>query len=470
MPIDYETLKALAAELRRPLRSLIVLKGDNDPFLANRPGRRLTGARWFAGLWDRLDVPDGVHLRRLHYLLVSTASVALPDGSPYENTDRCWKYLGSAACDARYLDLVPAATFRDRRAPEPIVFFPVDSGGNAILEVDDNGPLVERAGEPLIILEPHEYRFPELPNVSFSAPEIAEPFAIEVWVEKSTINDILLPLAQTYGVTLVTGLGELSLTQCLALVGRVRAHQRPTRILYISDHDPAGDGMPVSVARKIEFLTQDDDLDIKLFPLLLTAAQVAEFDLPRVPIKDSDARRGKFQERHGEGGVELDALEALHPGALGRIVRDAILLYRNPTRTARREIAELETQVLREIDGIRQDVLAAYAAEITEVHESFDLAQAAIAQHQHAIVGVIAAARGEIAAHQGAIDALLDVCCEQASPVWDRIASDIEDRLPDIDAIEWPEPEPPDEPEPLFDSSRDYLDQVAAYKRHQGAA
>jgi hypothetical protein len=39
-----------------------------------------------------------------------------------------------------------------------------------------------------------------------------------------------------------------------------------TRILYISDFDPAGAHMPVSVARKIEYLLRRDghDLDIRL--------------------------------------------------------------------------------------------------------------------------------------------------------------------------------------------------------------
>ena len=127
MPLNgfgYASLKALGAELRRPPHSLIVLSDDNDPWLSARPGRRRDGARWFADLWARLEIPDGVHLRRLHYLLVSTANITLPDGTPYLNTHRCWKLLGSASSDARYLDFVDAGAFVDRRAPEPITYFP----------------------------------------------------------------------------------------------------------------------------------------------------------------------------------------------------------------------------------------------------------------------------------------------------------------------------------------------------------
>jgi hypothetical protein len=73
----YETLKALAAEYRQPLYSLLALSDDVDPFIAGRPGRRLEGAQWFAAMWEELEVPDGVHLRRLHYLLVSTPGIVL---------------------------------------------------------------------------------------------------------------------------------------------------------------------------------------------------------------------------------------------------------------------------------------------------------------------------------------------------------------------------------------------------------
>jgi hypothetical protein len=69
-------------------------------------------------------------------------------------------------------------------------------------------------------------------------PEIVEPYAIEVWAEKSTMNDVLVPLARRLNVTVVTGVGELSHTHCNKLVKRVLEHGRKTRILYIADFDP----------------------------------------------------------------------------------------------------------------------------------------------------------------------------------------------------------------------------------------
>jgi hypothetical protein len=472
--VGYHALKAMAAELRRPLSSLFVLTDDNDPYLADRPGRRKTGGQWFASLWDRLEVPDGVHLRRLHYLIVSVTGIVLPNGKPYENTHKCWKSLGRCSADARFGNLVPAEAFVDRRAPEPIIYVPGDTDSGASIAIDDAELTINGAGAeaPDLDYVPATYDFPGLPGVIFSAPKLAEPYAIEIWVEKSTVNDILLPLARAHGVTLVTGVGELSITACLALARRVREHRRPTRILYLSDFDPAGQGMPTSVARKVQFfLDRDgDDLDIRLHPILLTAEQVAEFDLPRVPIKETDRRRGAFEDRHGEGAVELDALVALRPGEIERIVRRAIDWYRAPTRRARQAIARREIEIRREIAEIRQGVIDAHADEIAGLRSSFENAQADIEERQSAIGEVIAEAQAAVAEHEQAIDERLEQWRAEAAPVWETIANELEEAAPDLDAVEWPEPEPPDEPEPLYDSQRNYLDQVASFKAYQGKA
>jgi hypothetical protein len=78
MSLDYETLKRLAAELDRPVTTLLAQDAGSDPFYADLPMRRLR-ADWFADIWDRLDIKPGAHLRRIHYRLVSTTSpVRLP--------------------------------------------------------------------------------------------------------------------------------------------------------------------------------------------------------------------------------------------------------------------------------------------------------------------------------------------------------------------------------------------------------
>ena len=51
-----------------------------------------------------------------------------------------------------------------------------------------------------------------------------------------------------------------------------------------------------------------------------------------------------------------------------------------------------------------------------------------------------------------------------------KIARDLRDAAPDVDNYDWPdEPADADEDDdPLFDSTRDYIEQIDRYKRHQG--
>jgi hypothetical protein len=45
----------------------------------------------------------------------------------------------------------------------------------------------------------------------------------------------------------------------------------------------------------------------------------------------------------------------------------------------------------------------------------------------------------------------------------------LRDKTPDLDEVEWPEPEAGDEDDdPLFDSTRGYVEQIDRYKQHQG--
>jgi predicted nucleic acid-binding Zn ribbon protein len=49
-----------------------------------------------------------------------------------------------------------------------------------------------------------------------------------------------------------------------------------------------------------------------------------------------------------------------------------------------------------------------------------------------------------------------------------KIERDLND-APDVDAYDWPEPDDGDEDDdPLFDSTREYVEQVDRYKEHQG--
>ena len=209
---DYGAINVLAKELDRPVSSLIVLSPNNDPFYAGMPSRQ-ADAEWFAEIWERFGFSAGVHLRRIHYLLISQLTpVMMRSGTPYENTTECSAKLNEAAKSARNLRLVDPANFVDRRNSEAVLAEQVEDEGATIWLGGAGDPWSAPAIEML------SGALPALPRLTFTAPTVAQRYVVEIWVEKSTINDILDPLHRRYGINIVPLTGESSDTRCQELV------------------------------------------------------------------------------------------------------------------------------------------------------------------------------------------------------------------------------------------------------------
>jgi len=64
--------------------------------------------------------------------------------------------------------------------------------------------------------------------------------------------------------------------------------------------------------------------------LALTAEQVRELGLPRIPIKESDRRKTNFERKYGAGATELNALMQPHRRSeTEEMIRDAIHALRD---------------------------------------------------------------------------------------------------------------------------------------------
>jgi hypothetical protein len=162
-PVTYDDVKALAAELGRPASTLIALAPGNDPFYCG-PARQIL-AQWFADeIWPLLDPGVvGVHIRRLHYLVVNQPlerRPTKPDGTPYENTLNDWETIIKASLAARELGLVDADLFVDRRAGEPAhVFIPDDEVSEAQVNVTGD-TVTQPTPEEAPSYTPGNYTFP----------------------------------------------------------------------------------------------------------------------------------------------------------------------------------------------------------------------------------------------------------------------------------------------------------------------
>ena len=425
---EYEDIKQLARETGCRAADLIVLAANNDPFYAGVPNRR-ERAEWFAELWDRFGLHHGVHLRRIHYLLVSQPQpVMWPNGKPFENTTNDWQALDTASLAARYLELIPTGVLVDRRNPAPHI--------NVVFR-DDPDPRVVVLDAGIDLDIPAEFPVPELMLTRFHRDQ---DFLVELWAEKSTMNDILVPLSQRLGFNLVTGVGEMSETATRLAVERAIDAGKPMRIVYVSDFDPAGRSMPVAVARKIEhkLYSAGIEADITLQPIVLTPKQCAEYKLPRTPIKETERRAAKFEDRFGTGATELDALEALYPGKLTEIIEAEVCRYIDPTLNGR--VRAAESDIYRKIGEAESGLRERYVDEIDALGERYDelLTEAALIE-------------------------------DDASNLWERMDDDLRAEKPEVDADMIPMPHDPDPvDEPLYSSKRDYLEQLDHYHDWQG--
>lgn len=391
-----------------PVPDLLALAPQNDPFYVGTPGD-MAQAEWFAGVWRKGGFFGGAHLRRVHYWCVSQGNLLQHNGLPYENTEKCWAYLCQASKAARYLGLVSIADVADHKNPDPHISAWYDCATNARFEVN-----VPELQNPSVWIN-GRWRGDEW-RTGFNIAMV-QPYHLEVWVEKSTMNDVLLPVCKRHHANLVTGEGEMSIPSVHDLVKRLRKADKPTRIFYVSDFDPAGQSMPRAVARKIEWMLRKEGLalDVKLCPLVLTREQVERHSLPRTPIKKSERRGAAFEERQGKGAVELDALEALHPGSLATIVKDALSTYYS--EEAEKEARDKEIALRKAIEREVADITGRYSEEIKALE----------------------AMREEL-------DALEVPGIEEYEP---------DKATPEADDDEYPW---------LFDSQRTYLEQIKAYK------
>lgn len=329
----YQWIKNLKEQTGKNIPDLLALSRVNDPFFTGTKTHERQ-AQWFAKMWkQKYEGQTGIHIRRVHYLLQSKPYPKL-NGKPYTNCKADWKELLECSRVARLLGLVPVEAFEDRRNPDPYplnwrmaevrspqVFAPYFFWGLPSLRFEDLSALHWSMDVPRVEgYEPDDY--------------LDRAYLIEVWIEKSTMDDILLPLSRDMGFRLVPSTGYQSISNAIKLLKRVRETGKLARIFYISDYDKAGRIMPIAVARQVEYWLDAASPEIKLHVLALTEKQIAEHHLPY-----------SVDEKHR---VELDALEAIAPGQLATIVRHAIQPYLDETIHA--QLAEAKREAQQTID------------------------------------------------------------------------------------------------------------------------
>jgi hypothetical protein len=293
------------------LKDLTVLAPQRDPFRVDTPANHRDG-EWLARTARELGLGNRkMHLRGLHYMVIGRPKL---DGLPYTNTEADWLWL-SEDCGkaARFLGYIPFDQIVDQRNTPPTVriFQPASEPWPYVsVGVSVDIPSADR-------IEPY------IGALGFDA---VQPYKLVVVGEKSSLEEVLGPIAGTHGADLYLPTGEMSDTLIHQMAKIGADDGRPMIVFYFSDADPAGWQMPISVARKLQAFNVSlfPELDFAVHRVALTPDQVREYRLPSTPLKDTEKRGDAWQAAMGVEQTEIDALASLQPDLLRRLARDAI--------------------------------------------------------------------------------------------------------------------------------------------------
>lgn len=350
---------------------LRVLDPKSDPFWLSPA--RVRDAKWIAELWsgrlaeiwrerEKEKKKKKTYDRGLHYILVSIG-VGCPwgrerrvhIGEEYMNVDSDFNRLVGAIRDARNWGLLPWDVIEDRKhvGLERWVYygrFPSnrevrpfeDFDGDASYSLGVSIPEVEEVGEA----EFDEDDFDEIVesvvdkilrnNMTSLTAARYQPYYVAIVSEKSGLRSIVRDALERldYGFDFLNFEGQASTTVVREFIRERLLGDMPSehpisekkiRIFYISDYDYAGRAMPPAFIQKLFYHLWETgtNLDIKVKPLALTKEIVEKYDLPPAPVPARSLGAKTLQDRWlREFGkiVEVEALDALHPGVLESII------------------------------------------------------------------------------------------------------------------------------------------------------
>jgi hypothetical protein len=374
------TIDLACAEVSCGLGDMTVLAAQNDPFRVDSPARHRDG-EWLAVQTQQLGLGSQVtHIRDLHYKLFS-GEVTKPDGKPYTNTDSDWHWLvAHAAKAARWLGYIPFEQIKDARSPEPVIRH---------FERPAPWPYLH-VGIDIDIPDPDELE----PSIGIRGFDGVQPFKLVLFGEKSSLQRVLEPIAYSRGADLYLPAGEISDTFLHTMAKTGAEDGRPMVVFTISDCDPAGWQMPLSIARKLQAFKAAEfpDLRFQVRRVALQPDQVRTYGLPSTPLKETERRADRWQAAMGVEQTEVDALASLRPEVLDQLVRQAIKPFYDTSLDRRvldaRRAWETEAQARLdeqldqdELNRIQREAAAKLAkleAEIAAINEALNISVADI--------------------------------------------------------------------------------------------
>lgn len=294
---------------------------------------------------------------------------------PYANTGENWEWVQDTIGKARWLGYVDWDQIRDQKNDAPDVW--------------EWTPPVPTPG---VKVDFEVY----LPNAEDLAPKAridgfvgSQPYHLVMVGEKSSLRDVLGPIAREHGADLYLPAGDISNTLVHRMARSGVTDERPMVVLYFADSDPSGWHMPIICARKLQAFqaTLFPELDFRVYRAGLTPDQVrgynaAGYNLPSTPLKAKEKRADDWRNATGTEQTEIDAIATLRPDLLESLARDAIAPFYDLTLGSRvseaRQAwltaaqARIDEQDDTDLDELRADAARALEAHAAEIEALMD--------------------------------------------------------------------------------------------------
>jgi hypothetical protein len=211
--------------------------------------------------------------------------------------------------------------------------------------------------------------------------EPRQAYQFVVFGEKASLGDIIEPVAREKQADAYVNTGEISDTRLYEIARDAAKDGRPLVVFTMTDCDPSGYQMAISIARKMQAFRDlyFPHLQFEIVPVELLIEQVRELGLPSTPLKETEKRADRWKSAFGVEQTEIDALAALQPDLLREILERAFDPYWDSTledrvAQAKEEWDEQAAEAIREqIDQEKLDALREEAGEkFAELQDAID--------------------------------------------------------------------------------------------------
>ncbi len=192
-------------------------------------------------------------------------------------------------------------------------------------------------GDSSILYDAQRYLEQETFLCEYTSIHRNQPYHLELWVEKSTMNSVLQPVCSQYDTVLVTFKGHCSWGAVWKMCKRIAEDRRPALIFYLSDLDSSGFLMGREMCDKFVEIDKNffnNSLYVCVKRIGLTPEQVVNYDIPMVDRKEKEKANNvqykEYVEPHGLSPTrkaELDALEKYYPGGVIAFVESYLSKY-----------------------------------------------------------------------------------------------------------------------------------------------